>query len=402
MNIRYLVQPAQQVGRILEALLSDEPRPAEVILVSAFASRQTLLRLRPAILRLRDAGTRVRLVLGIDLGGTSKEALQEAHSWAVDTRLVKHRQAGHTFHPKLYLVERLGQANLLIGSSNITDGGFFTNYEGGVLFTYDLPGDAANYAEARASLERFLAPDGPTAQILSEELLARLLVRGDVPTNEEQRRARTGEGRRSPGAGSPFGVEAVATPPPMPADVLDGLLDEVRSVRRRRLRTEGRTQAVVRTAVAQIEPMSLFMTLPKMRGSIPGEARIPLEARDLTPGFWGWPGKYGHEKGPRGGEREYWSWKPKWRLWDSDNPDEVFVDEVRMYEYTNSSDFRFYARRLLNLGADEGDVVRVTRVVELDVEFECALARRNSRAYDDWLRYCTRRVRNSDRRYGYA
>lgn len=402
MNIRYLVQPPLQVGRVLVELLNAEPCPAEVILVSAFASRQTLLRLRPSVARLKAGGTRVRLILGIDLGGTSKEALQEAHSWAVDARVVRHRRAGHTFHPKLYVIERPGRADLVIGSSNITDGGFFTNYEGGVLFSYELPGDQASYAHARASLRRFLDPAGPTVQVLSDNLLARLLAHGDIPTNEQQRRARTGEARPSEGDESPFGVEPIPSPPAVPAEVLSRLLGDVRSEQQRRRRNRARGRPVAPATPAQLAPMSFYMTLPKMRGSIPGEPRVPLEARDLAPAFWGWRDRYRHERGPRGGTREYWNWKPRWRLWNSETPGQVFDDEIRMYEYTDSSDFRFYARRLLDLGADEGDIVRITRIAEPGVEFECVLARRGTASYDEWLPYCTEPVRNSDRRYGYA
>jgi HKD family nuclease len=402
MRIKYLVQPPEQVGKILTDLLDQQPAATEAILVSAFAARQTLLRLRPSVMRLKAGGTRLRLVLGIDLGGTSKEALEEAHSWAIDTRLVKHRRSGHTFHPKLCLVERPGGADILIGSSNLTDGGLFTNYEGGVWFSYDLPADDAGYGEARASLQRFLDPAGPTVQVLSDDLLRRLLARGDIPTNEEQRRARTGERRRTEGTESPFGVEAIPSPPPVPGTVLSQLLAQVRVQRQQRQRRRPQQPAAGAAGAVQISPMSFYMTLPKMRGSIPGEPRVPLEARDLAPEFWGWRQRYRLVTGPRGGARQYWNWRPRWRLSDSENPATAYVDDVRMYEYVESSDFRFYAHRLLELGADRGDVVRITRISEPEAEFECVLARRGTGSYGEWLRYCTEPVRNSDRLYGYA
>ena len=73
-----------------------------------------------------------------------------------------------------------------------------------------------------------------------------------------------------------------------------------------------------------------------------------------------------------------------------------------MYMYENSSDFRFYARPLVNAGADLGDVVRITRVAEPQVEFECVLARQGTQEFTEWIQYCTQAVRNSDRRFGYA
>ena len=73
-----------------------------------------------------------------------------------------------------------------------------------------------------------------------------------------------------------------------------------------------------------------------------------------------------------------------------------------MYMYTNSSDFRFYVRPLVNAGADLGDVVRIRRIAESDAEYECALARKGTPQYNEWINYCSQPVRNSPRRFGYA
>lgn len=73
-----------------------------------------------------------------------------------------------------------------------------------------------------------------------------------------------------------------------------------------------------------------------------------------------------------------------------------------MYMYENSSDFRFYARPLVNAGADLGDVVRITRIAQPDAEYECVLAKQGTPEFDLWLTFCTQPVRNSPRRFGYA
>ena len=73
-----------------------------------------------------------------------------------------------------------------------------------------------------------------------------------------------------------------------------------------------------------------------------------------------------------------------------------------MYMYENSSDFRFYARPLVNAGGDLGDVVRIRRIAQSDVEYECVLARKGTAEYDEWIKSCTQAVRNSPRHFGYA
>ena len=151
-------------------------------------------------------------------------------------------------------------------------------------------------------------------------------------------------------------------------------------------------------------PAAFYMTLPTLQGhNIPGEARIPLEAIELAKEFWGWPDEYSKDVSPRAGkDRVYWNWRPKWRIWSVEALGEVVVQEVRMYMYENSSDFRFYVRPLVNAGGDLGDVVRIRRIAQLGAEFECVLARQGTPQYNEWGKSCTQAVRNSIRRFGYA
>ena len=110
-------------------MLESDPRPSRVVFVSAFVGLQTVIRIKEHILELHASGTNIRFVLGIDLGGTSQEVLKELLDWAVDVYVVKHRVPGHTFHPKLYLFEWHDRATIITGSNNLTEGGFFRNYE---------------------------------------------------------------------------------------------------------------------------------------------------------------------------------------------------------------------------------------------------------------------------------
>src|SRR5438128_2468114 len=104
MEIRYLAQPDAQLGNIILGYLAEQPSPEEIIIASAFVSLQTLLRLRAAVRQLGESGSEVRLIVGVDLGGTSKEALREMASWSIPITIVKNSSVGHTFHPKLYLL----------------------------------------------------------------------------------------------------------------------------------------------------------------------------------------------------------------------------------------------------------------------------------------------------------
>ncbi len=75
MNVKYLAQPDVQLGLVLPELLDSDPD--SVVFVSAFVRLQTIVRIRDHVTHLRNNGCDIRFVLGIDLGGTSREVLEE-------------------------------------------------------------------------------------------------------------------------------------------------------------------------------------------------------------------------------------------------------------------------------------------------------------------------------------
>jgi hypothetical protein len=420
MRVNYLVQPEVQLGKILLELLGTQPPPLRVIFVSAFAGLQTILRIKHLIAELCAKGSLVRFVIGIDMRGTSQEVLSELLSWNIEVRIVKHRRPGHTFHPKIYLLEWNDHAEIIIGSNNITDGGFYRNYEGCIRIFFDFPGDFSEYQSANNALGRFIDPLGPVTYPLTASFLDELVKRGDIPTEAEARKNRDvpvlskkKETKNREETVSLFGTEEFEAPPPLPADLLEKMIIDVRRRRQEVHRAAHRGAQKLRRAVEvpispdvedAIAPAAFYMTLPTLQGeNIPGEARIPLEAIELAREFWGWPNEYTRDVSPRSGRnRIYWNWRPTWRVWSVEDPTNIQTQLVRMYMYENSSDFRFYVRPLVRAGANVGDVVRIRRVAQPDAEYECILARQGTPEYNDWISYCTQPVRNSTRRFGYA
>ena len=416
MDVDYIAQPDRQLGTALSTMLDSDTPASRVVFVSAFVGLQTIMRIKDQVADLRTNGADISFLLGIDLNGTSQEVLKELLGWNLDVRIVKHRVPGHTFHPKLYLFEWDHEATIIVGSNNFTEGGWFKNYEGAVRVTYQLPAETEHFVSACAELKRFLDPEGPTVYQLTSGFLDELIARGEIPTESNARIGRDVDARDRVGARaegeSLFGTEDIPLPPPLPASLLDRLVKEVRT-RRRSRRAAGvqhtggpvteETLPIDDKADDSLLPGAFYMTLPTLQGlTIPGEGRIPLEAIELATEFWGWPDKYTRTVGPRS-NRVYWNWRPKWRIWSVEDPAEITVQEVRMYMYENSSDYRFYVRPLVDAGADLGDVVRITRISETDgAEYECVLARNTTLEYAQWIDCCTQPVRNSPRRFGYA
>ena len=408
MNARILTQPPFQVGLLLEELLSSDPPPRELVLISAFANRHTLLRLREEIQALVAAGTHVRVVVGIDLDGTSEEALREIQAWGVDVRIVKNLRPGHTFHPKAYVVEHEASATVIVGTNNLTEGGFFKNYEAATRLTFDLPADAEDYAAARQDLGVFLDPQGDDVLPLDETLIDTLrkagLVHPEAEVRRRKRRAGVADEAGPPRGPSPFGTRELPSPPSLPKRVLNEVLKRVSRDRRARRRARPQIKKVVVRSAEELSPTYFLMELtPIQSANTPGETRVPLAARDVAEEFWGWPENYKGEVRTRGKTpRRYWNWKPRWRVVDGAGIKPTVIEGVRMYVYEASADFRFYSPGLVNMGADEGDIVRLERVSDNSAEYECTVARKGTPLHDEWLTQCTEAIRNSDRHFGYA
>ena len=408
MRINYISQPDNQLGNVLSKMLDADPPASSIVFVSAFVSLQTIMRVKRQILGLKERGSDIRFVLGIDLGGTSREVLTELLEWEIDIRIIKHLIPRHTFHPKLYFFQWTDHATVITGSNNMTEGGFFGNYEGAVCITYSFPKETEAFNTACSQLERFLQPNGPTVYRLTKKFLAELIDRGVIPAEAE---ARKGLDTATKSEVSPkqksrpiFGKEDFASPPPLPPELIERLVKDVRARRTVAKKEAAATLPVDDQPHDPLLPAAFYMILPTLKNkNIPGEGRVPLEAIELAKEFWGWPDEYEKEVSTRGRNiRVYWNWRPKWRVWSVEAPDKIITREVRMYMYENSSDFRFYAHALVNAGGNLGDVVRIRRVAEPDAEYECILARQRTPKYKEWIKACTQPVRSSTRRFGYA
>lgn len=443
MHINFIAQPQQQLGTLLHSVLDGPDVPQSVVLVSAFASLQAVLRLKKRLHELHSAGAAVRLVVGVDMGGTSKEVLQELATWDIEVFVFKNKKGGVTFHPKLYLVEASQTAEIFLGSNNLTDGGLYGNYEGAVRVTYQLPDDTAEIVRAKVQLHKFLEPSLPIGRRLDATYLAQLLARKDIPDAAEtrkRRKAARGEHEVGEAIVDVFGFEPTPGAPRLPIEVqqvvlaavrhqLDELAQSKEAENKRRKADERRAKAQaaasgtvhvpVQTEVlhdprafvplAQISPTEFYLELTATAesGPIPGEQRIPLEAINSAQDYWGWPDQYEESINPRKGEnatgekRVYLNWKPVWRVRDLSNAANDVTSPVRMYYYVNSSDFRFYSG-VLARWAKAGDMVRITKHEGEPYVYECVLAVAGTAEHTAWKALCSAGSSHSQRVFTFA
>ncbi len=124
-----------QLGnRLIELLDSSDYHTLNIVV--AFAKNSGVLRIKDSLERFRERGGRVNVYVGVDLGGTSYEALT-ALRLHTDSLNVVHAENGQTFHPKIYQFVGKEKGVVVIGSHNLTGGGLWTNFESSVLIPVD-------------------------------------------------------------------------------------------------------------------------------------------------------------------------------------------------------------------------------------------------------------------------
>ncbi|MBQ7555815.1 phospholipase D family protein [bacterium] len=98
----------------------------------AFASCGGVSAFTKYIVNAKKEGMDIRIILGIDQKGTSKEALEEVLKWNVQA-YVYHTSSNNIFHPKVYLFENEDIFTLIVGSNNLTIPGLVRNVECSLL-----------------------------------------------------------------------------------------------------------------------------------------------------------------------------------------------------------------------------------------------------------------------------
>lgn len=185
-----LSQPGTQLGIEFSSILSSGEVFTRIIMVSAFTSLRTILRLRNKLTNAANTGAMVRLIIGIDLDGTSKEVLEELVQWDECEIFIYHNPVTRTtFHPKIYLFECATNSILFIGSNNLTDGGLYTNYEAATKHVFNLPDDTNQYNDILNPIRSYIEPNlGPNVCRLDTQLITILSSRGIIKSDTEIRR----------------------------------------------------------------------------------------------------------------------------------------------------------------------------------------------------------------------
>ncbi len=131
--MRILNQPQDtKIGDELNKILNNNNQNhfETFYFIVAYAKNSGIKHILESIERFKKTGGKVKAIVGIDQQGTSLQALNKLLEIVDETYIFHNNKLVSTFHPKIYaFVKEKEKAIIIIGSSNLTEGGLYTNYE---------------------------------------------------------------------------------------------------------------------------------------------------------------------------------------------------------------------------------------------------------------------------------
>jgi HKD family nuclease len=186
MQLTFINQPfegeGRRVGDHLVELLERSGDFDRFRIAVAWAKRGGIRPIFESMKKFRDKGGRIEVVTGIDLNGTSIQALKMLMEAAQTVRIFQNanRHLRPTYHPKLYIFSGPKIATVILGSSNLTMGGLYVNYEQNLRLQLDLanPEDIAALSSIEGGYQASVDAQNGVVRQLNEELLSALVERG--------------------------------------------------------------------------------------------------------------------------------------------------------------------------------------------------------------------------------
>ncbi|MCX6233125.1 MAG: phospholipase D family protein [Bacteroidetes bacterium] len=157
---------------------------------SAFASESGIIGLAKTIKEAKKKYESLNIIVGIDQKGTSKEALEALMMLKINSYIF-YQPAYTIFHPKIYLFEGNNFSQLIIGSSNLTSQGLFTNIETSLLVSIDntVAEEKKIIEQLKEYFKSIFDFTDPNLKPISAELIRELVNRKKVPTEVERKEA---------------------------------------------------------------------------------------------------------------------------------------------------------------------------------------------------------------------
>lgn len=157
----------------------------------AFVSIGGIKNIIDELIAFKARGGAIRLYVGVDLNGTSKEALEKLIELELETYIV-FSPNNIIYHPKIYAFEGTTQLRAVVGSSNFTERGLFQSIESSVCVNFNNEEDEMGIeflADIYEHYNKIINNDHPSCQRLTSEVLE-ILVNSKIVLPEIVNRAK--------------------------------------------------------------------------------------------------------------------------------------------------------------------------------------------------------------------
>lgn len=181
----YEKESLNSVGKHLIKLLANQEFHSFTA-ISAFISQAGVNGLSKYIDEAKEHLSSITIITGVDQKGTSKEALEALIELDVSA-YVFYQPSVTIFHPKIYLFEGEMKSVLIIGSSNLTARGLFSNIEASLLLNIDNEEDKEIINQLKDYYSGLFDLTEPNLKKLNKKLIKKLVKVNIVPTEEERK-----------------------------------------------------------------------------------------------------------------------------------------------------------------------------------------------------------------------
>ncbi len=159
----------------------------------AFVSVDGINQLKDSFTKFVNNGGCIRLYIGVDLHGTSKDALQLLLSLEGIQCYVVYSTNRIVYHPKIYSFEGKNTNMLIVGSSNMTLSGLYQNMEASICISCENnEEDRSVISDIYDYYNTILSNESAYCQPLTQEIID-ILYKNKVVLTSEETRAQTNE-----------------------------------------------------------------------------------------------------------------------------------------------------------------------------------------------------------------
>ena len=128
MRIEFVGSPIKNIKHKIRYLINNSEN---VKIAVAYLKNSGLESIKQSLKENRQNNKKISIITGLDFGITDSESLLELQNMNISCNIINDLN----FHPKLYIFENFDSATMILGSSNLSEGGLAINYEANIIIT---------------------------------------------------------------------------------------------------------------------------------------------------------------------------------------------------------------------------------------------------------------------------